>query len=946
MKEGYEFSGKGYGVFGNTWLSINPTPADHNDMYSLAGYMTNGMKVANKGDTAGRTGSLEKLTEYVDYDYTWKASCKEMKLTLQLEQTGYKVSYDKNKPSDASHDVTGNQMSDRILSTSEPGDLDYNSYALAGWNFTGWNTKKDGSGTSYADHDLIYYRPDWGDHLTLYAQWEPMTYTVTFDPGEATGQDTYTQEFQYDKPQKLMPNSFTYDDGHGFVGWGTLAFGNFYEDEATVVNRCTLNEDGSLTGMTLYAKWFVSDSLVIIIIDDGKTVNNADPSCIKLKTETLTITDGIQRSDVGYYVNNIPEGTYTVEFSGDLAVYEPYKEATVVAGKTNLYNLNYYTVTAHETEYCYTYFNDDPHKVEVHVAPDSQLKINTGISNTTHKFNGYTSTGVEPGWENGDKSKAEQTITINGHADIYPTDVPIQYHVAFEQNKPVNASHNVEGSMENQTFNYGKEQDLTQNAFALKGWRFAGWNTEADGSGTPYADKASVKNLSPVDEGIVPLYAQWTPNKYKVFFSASNATGGTMAPQELEYDTAQNLTPNAFERTDWHFNGWNSEPAGGGTAYADGAEVKNLTLGKSFTLYAQWEHDYYTVNFDKNDEAATGEMEEERVWTNSAYELPLCGFIKPGYHLEAWTTEPDGSGDSYVDGEAVENLTGMGGTITLYAQWTANKYTVKYDANGGEGTMEDQAFVYDVAQDLEANGFSREHYDFAGWNTAPDGQGPAYEDQENVTNLTPIPNHEVTLYAQWQKIPEFTVTFETNGGSNVDSQIVEIHQKAKKPVNPTREHYNFDGWYADEACTQAYDFSQEVTEDITLYAKWNHIKHKITYDLNGGTLDGKTGHIVVEANEGDVIKIMDAPTRKGYTFKYWEGSEYYPGDSYTVAADHTLKAAWKKNKNNNPDNPDDPENNGGAKTGDERDILPWLTLMILSLFSLMIMTIVRIIRRN
>ena len=875
---GFDYNGNGKGFYGEGVLSIDP-PLEINEQLCRPNYFVddNDTPIADIGSGTDWTGPLRSNTDYTDLQGNWLANVGELDLTLSLEQVGYMISYDKNKPSDASHAVAGMQMEDSTFYSSGPPDsLPRNTYSLPGWTFAGWNTEPDGTGKHYDDEGDINYNSDWGLHLTLYAQWEPKTYTVTFDPGDAAGQSTYTQEFQYDKPQKLTPNRFAYAD-HDFIGWGTLAFGSFYEDQATVTNRCTINEDGTLSGMTFYAKWFVVDSLVIIIKDNGKTVNSADPDCITLKSGDQVIAADIQKSNYGYYVSNLPDGLYSVEFTGDLAVYEPYGEAEVLAGKTSLYLLNYYTVTAHETEYCHTYFDEDQQlAIMEHVPLNAKLKINTEFSNTTHKFAGYTSSGVEPTWENGDKTKAAQTITVNGAAEIYPTDIPIRYHVAFEQNQPENASHDVKGAMENQTFTYDEAQELSKNAYTLTGWKFTVWNTKADGSGTGYADKKSVKNLSQVDDETVHLYAQWTPNKYNVIFSAASATGGAMDPQVLEYDTAQTLNPNAFERTDWHFTDWNTEPTGGGTAFENKAEVINLTLGKSVTLYAQWEHDYYTVEFDSNDAAATGEMQAERVWTNCGYELPLCGFNKTGYHLKAWTTEPDGSGDSYENGEAVENLTGKGGTITLYAQWEPNKYSVKYDANGGKGTMEDQSFVYDASQDLEANRFTKAHYVFAEWNTMPDGQGKSYANHANVSNLTIVPNHEVTLYAQWEKA-----------------------------------------------------------------------KYSIKYDLNGGTLDGKTGVVEMTCTYGDVIT-LPAPSRKGYTFKFWKGSRYYAGDSYTVSEDHTLTAQWEKDKKPDPDDPDKPDkpNNNGTNTGDESHILLWIIIMTLSLIGLAAAVLSRWRRQN
>ena len=161
----------------------------------------------------------------------------------------------------------------------------------------------------------------------------------------------------------------------------------------------------------------------------------------------------------------------------------------------------------------------------------------------------------------------------------------------------------------------------------------------------------------PENEAEVKLYAQWKPNNYRVIFSATNATSGEMDPQVLTYDAQPvPLTANAFERTDWHFTGWNTRPSGNGKAYKDKEEVTSLTTGKSITLYAQWEHDYYTVIFDKNDEQAKGEMPEEHVWTNCEYDMPLCTFYKKGYHMVSWNTRPDGSGKTYMDGEAIENV--------------------------------------------------------------------------------------------------------------------------------------------------------------------------------------------------------------------------------------------------------------------------------------------------
>ncbi|MBR1735515.1 MAG: InlB B-repeat-containing protein, partial [Firmicutes bacterium] len=91
--------------------------------------------------------------------------------------------------------------------------------------------------------------------------------------------------------------------------------------------------------------------------------------------------------------------------------------------------------------------------------------------------------------------------------------------------------------------------------------------------------------------------------------------------------------------------------------------------------------------------------------------------------------------------------------MTITAQLTANTYTVKFNANDGTGTMNDQSFTYDTAQNLTKNAFTRELYTFSGWNTQADGKGTSYTDEESVKNLVAENNGSITLYAQWTKIP-------------------------------------------------------------------------------------------------------------------------------------------------------------------------------------------------
>jgi uncharacterized repeat protein (TIGR02543 family) len=146
-----------------------------------------------------------------------------------------------------------------------------------------------------------------------------------------------------------------------------------------------------------------------------------------------------------------------------------------------------------------------------------------------------------------------------------------------------------------------------------------------------------------------------------------------MTPQGFIYDQAAALKAGRFERTGYDFAGWNTAADGSGTAYADGQSVQNLTdeANGEVTLYAQWTPHEYLVRFDKNDDDATGTMEDQPFVYGRPEGLYPNGFELPGYKFIGWNTAADGSGAGYQDGEEVSDLTTVdGGEVTLYAQWT------------------------------------------------------------------------------------------------------------------------------------------------------------------------------------------------------------------------------------------------------------------------------------
>ncbi len=152
--------------------------------------------------------------------------------------------------------------------------------------------------------------------------------------------------------------------------------------------------------------------------------------------------------------------------------------------------------------------------------------------------------------------------------------------------------------------------------------------------------------------------------------------------------------------------------------------------------------------------------------------------------------------------------------VAFFVQGDLPNYTVSFDAAGGTAVASQTVTAGTTATEPTAP--TRDGYTFGGWFT-DSACTTAYDFTTPVTA-------DITLYAKWTAVPvpptNYTVAFDSQGGSAVDSQAVESGQTATEPAAPTRDGYTFDGWFTDSACTTAYDFTTPVSADITLYAKW------------------------------------------------------------------------------------------------------------------------------
>ena len=436
------------------------------------------------------------------------------------------------------------------------------------------------------------------------------------------------------------------------------------------------------------------------------------------------------------------------------------------------------------------------------------------------------------------------------------------------------------GAPAQQTKTYGSTLTLSSTKPTRTGYTFKNWNTKADGSGTSYAPGASYTG-----NAALTLYAQWTVDTYAVKYDA-NGGSGAPAQQTKTYGSTLTLSSTKPTRTGYTFKNWNTKADGSGTSYAPGA---SYTTNAALTLYAQWTVNTYAVKYDAN--GGSGAPAQQTKTYGSTLTLSSTKPTRTGYTFKNWNTKADGSGTSYASG------TGYTGNaaLTLYAQWTANTYAVKYDANGGSGAPAQQTKTYGSTLTLSSTKPSRTGYTFKNWNTKADGSGTSYASGASYTE-----NVALTLYAQWT-VNTYAVKYDANGGSGAPAQQTKTYGKTLtlSSTKPTRTGYTFKNWNikADGSGTSyAPGTSYTGNAALTLYAQWTVNTYAVKYDANGGS-----GAPAQQTKTyGKTLTLSSTkPTRTGYTFKNWNikadgsGTSYAPGTSYTGNAALTLYAQWE-----------------------------------------------------
>ena len=411
---------------------------------------------------------------------------------------------------------------------------------------------------------------------------------------------------------------------------------------------------------------------------------------------------------------------------------------------------------------------------------------------------GYT----QVGWATVDGGEKvydfEDIYTKNEALTLYPVWNTNKYTITFDTNggseiAPI-------------TQDYGTQIAAPANP-TRKGYTFKGWDKE-------------IPETMPAEN--ITVKAQWEINQYTITFDTNG--GSEIAPITQDYGT-EITAPDNPTRKGYTFKGWDKE-------------IPKTMPAENITLKAQWEINQYTITFDTNGGSEIAPITQDYGTEITAPDNPT----RKGYTFKGWDKEIPKT-------MPAEN-------ITLKAQWEINQYTITFDTNGGS---EIAPITQDYGTEITApDKPTRKGYTFKGWD-------------KEIPETMPAEN--ITVKAQW-KINQYTIAFDTNGGSEIAPITQDYGTEITVPDNPTRKGYTFRGWDKEIPKTMP-------AENITVKAQWEINQYTITFDTNGGSEIAP-----ITQDYGTEITAPDNPTRKGYTFKGWDKEipKTMPAENITITA--------------------------------------------------------------
>ena len=440
------------------------------------------------------------------------------------------------------------------------------------------------------------------------------------------------------------------------------------------------------------------------------------------------------------------------------------------------------------------------------------------------------------------------------------------------------------------TKTYGSELG-TLPTCSRTGYTFLGWYTASSG-GTKISSTTKIT-------GTVTYYAQWSINSYTLTYNVNGGNAVSPASKSIQYGSAYGTLPTPTKSSDaeytYAFAGWYTAASGGTQVTA------NTTMGAgNTTIYAHWTatRRSYTATFNGNGGGTPSPSTITKTYGSELGTLPTCS--RTGYTFLGWYTASSG-------GTKISSTTKITGTVTYYAQWSINSYTLTYNVNGGNAVSPASKSIqygsaYGTLPTPTKSSDAEYTYAFAGWYTAASGG-------TQVTANTTMGAGNTTIYAHWTATRRsYTINYQTTYGSlNRTSQSVAYGSKGSctltMPSNDSQYTYTFRGWYtaANGGGTKVGSSltleTPSVTGAATYYAYVTRAvnRYTFTFNANGGNTPSSSS---ISKNYGEAIGTLPTCSRAAdntytYAFAGWfNTSATSGGTQLTTTTKVTSNKTW------------------------------------------------------
>ena len=365
-----------------------------------------------------------------------------------------------------------------------------------------------------------------------------------------------------------------------------------------------------------------------------------------------------------------------------------------------------------------------------------------------------------------------------------------------------------------------------------------------------------------IPAGVASLTAQWTALTYSVTL---HANGGTISSGNVtSYNYGEGATLPAADNTTregYTFAGWYDNEVLTGNPIT---EISTDETGNR-TYWAKWTINQYTITFDTDGGSEVAPITQDYGTAitqdyGSAITAPAAP-TREGYTFTGW--------DKTIP------ATMPAGDMTITAQWTVNQYTITYDLDGG--TAEGNPDTYTVETDtFTLKNPTRPGYTFTGWS------GTGLTGEDNLTVTIPKGSTGNRSYTAHWSLNTYSITYDLNGGTASGNPTSYTVESATITLNqPTKTGYTFTGWSGTDLTGEdnlTVTIPAGSTGDRSYTAHWSLNTYSITYDLDGGTASGNPDFYTVESS----TITLNPPTRTGYTFIGWSGTDLSGSDNLTV----------------------------------------------------------------